>query len=126
MDGADEAAALGVLGDDAEARAVEHGGVAVDVGDGEVDGGGGRPPDDGVEGEERADGHVARPRRRDGQRHHAAEAEHPEKKKKQIGHLFFRLERRKELVNLSPERWVDGGGRRSQQERHSAEQPRKG
>jgi hypothetical protein len=64
LDCACESAALCVLEDDGEVGAVEHGGVAVDVFDGELDGGPGGPSDDGVKGEEGADGDVGRASRR--------------------------------------------------------------
>lgn len=107
MDGADEAAALGVLRDEAEVRSSEDSGVAVDVGDGEVDGGPGGPPDDGVEGEEGADGEVGRPGRA-GEAQNAAEAEDTEQRQSRA-HLASPLE---ELgVRLSPEsgRYIKGG-----------------
>ena len=78
LDCADESAALGVLEDDAEVGAPQHGGVAVDVVDGELDGGPGGPSDDGVEGEEGADGDVGRARRLQGDWQDGAEAEQPE------------------------------------------------
>ena len=80
LDCADESAALGVLHEHAEVGAPEQGGVAVDVVDGQADGGGGRAADDGVEGEEGADGDAGRARRQgDGQgAAHAQHAEEPE------------------------------------------------
>lgn len=70
LDCADESTALAVLHHHAEVGPSEHGRVAVHVGHGELDGRPRRPPDNGVEGEERADGHV----RRLGCRRGAAEA----------------------------------------------------
>ena len=84
LDCADESAALGVLEDDAEVGAPQHGGVAVDVVDGELDGGPGGPSDDGVEGEERADGDAGRARRRlQGGWQGGAEAEQPEEEEEE-------------------------------------------
>lgn len=74
LDCTDESAAPGVLHQHAEVGPPKHRGIAVDVGDRELDGGPGRPPDDGVEGQERADGDV----RRQGDRQGAAEAEKAE------------------------------------------------
>lgn len=79
LDDADESAALGVLLHHAQVCPVENAVVAVHVGDGQLDGDLSRPPDDGVEGEERADADVRRPGRqpRHRQRHHPQEEQEP-------------------------------------------------
>ena len=81
LDCADESAALGVLEDDAEVGAPQHVGVTVDVVDGELDGRPGGPADDGVEGEERADGDAGWAHRRlQGDGEGGAEAEQLEER----------------------------------------------
>jgi hypothetical protein len=72
LDCACESTAVGVLEDNGEVGTAEHVGVAVDVVDGELDGGPGGPSDDGIEGEEGADCDVGRARRLQGDWQHGA------------------------------------------------------
>lgn len=81
FDSPEKTAAIGVLGDQIELGAGEHGFVRVDVVDGELDGETRRAANDRVVGEERAHGHRAGtpplPRRRRHRAKHQAQNQQP-------------------------------------------------